>query len=163
MNRMVASRLFLEGTHREAVGAVVVVQRAHVRRVEAQVATEVRRVRNGRPIVAVAADAVQRARRVGAIARSRKEDRTARRVITACAVHLVAIKYPSAVRSKIIRRSIRRIILTAIVRPAYIIPVIGESGKSVRRRQMIPDGRRIVNRLNHRIVVGRRHRIVGAP
>lgn len=27
MNRMVASRLFLDGTHREAVGAEVVVQR----------------------------------------------------------------------------------------------------------------------------------------
>lgn len=61
MNRMVASRLFLDGTHREAEEAVGVAQRAHVRRVEVQVATVVRRARNGRPIVAVAADAAQRA------------------------------------------------------------------------------------------------------
>lgn len=61
MNRMVASRLFLDGTHREAVGAAEVAQRVHVRRAEVQVATVVRRVRNGRPIVAVAADDVQRA------------------------------------------------------------------------------------------------------
>lgn len=61
MNRMVASRLFLEGTHREAVGAAAVEQRAHARRVEVQDATVVRRVRNGRPIVAVAADVAQRA------------------------------------------------------------------------------------------------------
>ena len=163
MNRMVASRLFLDGTHREAVGAAVAVQRVDVRRVEVQATAVARRARHGRPEVAVAADVVHRARRAVAKARSRKEDRTARSVITACAVHLVTIKYPSAVRSKIIRRNIRRIILTAIVRPAYIIPVIGESGKGVRRRQMVADGRRIVNRLNHRIVVSRRHRIVGAP
>lgn len=61
MNRMVASRLFLDGTHREAAGAVAAAQRAHVRRDEAQAATVVRRVRNGRPIVAAAADVVQRA------------------------------------------------------------------------------------------------------
>ena len=61
MNRMVASRLFLDGTHREAVGAAVVVQRVHARRVEVQAATVARRVRNGRPIVAVAADVEQRA------------------------------------------------------------------------------------------------------
>ena len=63
----------MDGTHREAVGAVVVVQRVHVRRVEVQVATVVRRVRNGRPIVAVADDVVQFARRVVAIARNRIE------------------------------------------------------------------------------------------
>lgn len=61
MNRMVASRLFLEGTHREAVGAAAAVQRAHARRAEVQAATVVRRARNGRPIVAEAADAAQRA------------------------------------------------------------------------------------------------------
>lgn len=61
MNRMVASRLFLEGTHREAVGAVAAAQRVHARRVEVQAATVGRRVRNGRPIVAVAADVAQRA------------------------------------------------------------------------------------------------------
>lgn len=81
MNRMVASRLFLDGTHREAVGAVVVVQRVDVRRVEAQVTAVERRVRHGRPDVAAAADAAHRARRVAAIARSRKEDRTARSVV----------------------------------------------------------------------------------
>ena len=36
MNRMVASRLFLDGTHHEAVGAVVDAQRVDVRRAEAQ-------------------------------------------------------------------------------------------------------------------------------
>ena len=61
MNRMVASRLFLDGTHREAVGAAAGVQRVHARRVEVQVATVARRVRNGRPIEAVAADVAQRA------------------------------------------------------------------------------------------------------
>lgn len=61
MNRIAASRLFLDGTHREAVGAAVAGQRAHVLRVEVQVATAERRARNGRPIVAVAADAAQRA------------------------------------------------------------------------------------------------------
>lgn len=70
---MDASRLFLDGADREAVGAVVVVQRVHVRRVEVQVTTVVRRVRNRRPIVAVAADVVRRPRRVVAIPRSRKE------------------------------------------------------------------------------------------
>lgn len=63
----------MDGTHREAVGAVVVVQRVDVRRVEVQVTAVVRRVRHGRPEVAVAADVVHRARRVVAIARSRKE------------------------------------------------------------------------------------------
>ena len=72
MNRMVASRLFLDGTHREAVGAEVVVQRVDARRAEVQVTAVVRRVRHGRPEVAVAADAVHRARRVVAIARSRR-------------------------------------------------------------------------------------------
>ena len=53
---MDASRLFLDGADREAVGAAVAEQRAHVRRVEAQATTAVRRVRNRRPIVAEAAD-----------------------------------------------------------------------------------------------------------
>lgn len=61
MNRMVASRLFLDGTHREAEGAAAAAQRAHVRRAEVQAATVDRRVRNGRPIAAEAADVVQRA------------------------------------------------------------------------------------------------------
>ena len=78
MNRMVASRLFLDGTHHEAVGAVVDAQRVDVRRAEAQATAVARRVRHGRPEVAEAADVVHRARRVAAIARSRKEDRTAR-------------------------------------------------------------------------------------
>ena len=39
MNRMVASRLFLDGADREAVGAVAVAQRVHVRRVEVQATT----------------------------------------------------------------------------------------------------------------------------
>lgn len=34
MNRMVASRLFLDGTYREAVGAIVVIQRADIQRKE---------------------------------------------------------------------------------------------------------------------------------
>ena len=55
MNRMVASRLFLDGTHREAVGAEAVVQRVDARRAEVQVTAVVRRVRHGRPEVAVAA------------------------------------------------------------------------------------------------------------
>ena len=86
---MDASRLFLDGANREAVGAVAVVQRAHVRRVEVQVTTVARRVRNRRPTVAVAADAVRRPRRVVAIPRSRKEDRTARSVVAPLARHLV--------------------------------------------------------------------------
>lgn len=91
MNRMVASRLFLDGTHREAVGAAVVAQRVDVRRVEAQVTAVARRARHGRPEVAGAADAVRRARRVVAIARSRKEDRTARSVVAPLARHLVTV------------------------------------------------------------------------
>ena len=50
----------MDGTHGEAVGSVVVVQRVDVRRVEVQVTAVVRRVRHGRPIIAVAADVVQR-------------------------------------------------------------------------------------------------------
>ena len=61
----------MDGTHREAVAAVGVVQRIDVARVEVQVATVVRRVRDSRPIVAVAADVVQRPGRVVAVARSR--------------------------------------------------------------------------------------------
>ena len=52
MNRMVASRLFLDGTHHEAVGAVVDAQRVDVRRAEAQATAVARRVRHGRPEVA---------------------------------------------------------------------------------------------------------------
>lgn len=100
MNRMVASRLFLDGTHREAVGAEVVVQRVDARRAEVQVTAVVRRVRHGRPEVAVAADAVHRARRVVAIARSRKEDRTARSVVAPLARHLVTIKLPTEIIGK---------------------------------------------------------------
>lgn len=89
MNRMVASRLFLDGTHREAVGAAEAVQRVDVRRVEVQDTAVERRVRHGRPEVAAAADVVHRARRVAAKARSRKEDRTARSVVAPLARHLV--------------------------------------------------------------------------
>lgn len=164
MNRMVASRLFLDGTHREAVGAEVGVQRVDVRRAEEQVTAVVRRVRHGRPEVAVAADAVHRARRVAAIARSRKEDRTARSVVAPLARHLVTIKLPTEIIGKIGGGGIGRIESGAEVRrPGNIAAVIRKARKGVRRRQMIADGRRIVNRLNHRIVVSRRHRIVGAP
>lgn len=164
MNRMVASRLFLDGTHREAVGAVAVAQRADARRVEAQETAAVRRARHGRPEVAVAADVVHRARRVVAIARSRKEDRTARSVVAPLARHLVTIKLPTEIIGKIGGGGIGRIESGAEVRrPGNIAAVIRKARKGVRRRQMIADGRRIVNRLNHRIVVSRRHRIVGAP
>ena len=61
---MDASRLFLDGADREAVGAVVVAQRVHVRRAEVQATTAERRARNRRPTVAVAADAARRPRRV---------------------------------------------------------------------------------------------------
>lgn len=164
MNRMVASRLFLDGTHREAVGAVVDAQRVDVRRAEAQVTAVVRRVRHGRPEVAVAADVVHRARRDVAIARSRKEDRTARSVVAPLARHLVTIKLPTEIIGKIGGGGIGRIESGAEVRrPGNIAAVIRKARKGVRRRQMVADGRRIVNRLNHRIVVSRRHRIVGAP
>lgn len=164
MNRMVASRLFLDGTHREAVGAAAVVQRADARRAEVQVTAVVRRVRHGRPEVAVAADAVHRARRVAAIARSRKEDRTARSVVAPLARHLVTIKLPTEIIGKIGGGGIGRIESGAEVRrPGNIAAVIRKARKGVRRRQMVANGRRIVNRLNHRIVVSRRHRIVGAP
>lgn len=164
MNRMVASRLFLDGTHREAVGAVAVEQRADVRRVEAQVPAVARRVRHGRPEVAVAADVAHRARRGVAIARSRKEDRTARSVVAPLARHLVTIKLPTEIIGKIGGGGIGRIESGAEVRrPGNITAVIRKARKGVRRRQMVADGRRIVNRLNHRIVVSRRHRIVGAP
>lgn len=89
MNRMVASRLFLDGTHREAVGAAAAAQRVDVRRAEVQVTAAARRDRHGRPEVAAAADVVHRARRGVAIARSRKEDRTARSVVAPLARHLV--------------------------------------------------------------------------
>lgn len=164
MNRMVASRLFLDGTHREAVGAAVVVQRADDRRVEAQATAVVRRARHGRPEVAEAADVVHCARRVAAIARSRKEDRTARSVVAPLARHLVTIKLPTEIIGKIGGGGIGRIESGAEVRrPGNIAAVIRKARKGVRRRQMVADGRRIVNRLNHRIVVSRRHRIVGAP
>lgn len=164
MNRMVASRLFLDGTHREAVGAVAVVQRVDVRRVEVQVMAVARRVRHGRPEVAAAADAVHRARRAAAIARSRKEDRTARSVVAPLARHLVTIKLPTEIIGKIGGGDIGRIESGAEVRrPGNIAAVIRKARKGVRRRQMVADGRRIVNRLNHRIVVSRRHRIVGTP
>lgn len=164
MNRMVASRLFLDGTHREAVGAVAAVQRADERRVEVQVTAVARRVRHGRPEVAVAADAVHRARRGVATARSRKEDRTARSVVAPLARHLVTIKLPTEIIGKIGGGGIGRIESGAEVRrPGNIAAVIRKARKGVRRRQMVADGRRIVNRLNHRIVVSRRHRIVGAP
>lgn len=164
MNRMVASRLFLDGTHREAVGAAVVGQRVDARRVEAQATAVARRVRHGRPEVAEAADAVHRARRVDAIARSRKEDRTARSVVAPLARHLVTIKLPTEIIGKIGGGGIGRIESGAEVRrPGNIAAVIRKARKGVRRRQMVADGRRIVNRLNHRIVVSRRHRIVGAP
>lgn len=164
MNRMVASRLFLDGTHHEAVGAVVDAQRVDVRRAEAQATAVARRVRHGRPEVAVAADVVHRARRVAAIARSRKEDRTARSVVAPLARHLVTIKLPTEIIGKIGGGGIGRIESGAEVRrPGNIAAVIRKARKGVRRRQMVADGRRIVNRLNHRIVVSRRHRIVGAP
>lgn len=164
MNRMVASRLFLDGTHREAVGAAVAVQRADVRRAEVQVTAEVRRVRHGRPEVAAAADVVHRARRAVAKARNRKEDRTARSVVAPLARHLVTIKLPTEIIGKIGGGGIGRIESGAEVRkPGNIAAVIRKARKGVRRRQMVADGRRIVNRLNHRIVVSRRHRIVGAP
>lgn len=164
MNRMVASRLFLDGTHHEAVGAVVDAQRVDVRRAEAQATAVARRVRHGRPEVAEAADVVHRARRVAAIARSRKEDRTARSVVAPLARHLVTIKLPTEIIGKIGGGGIGRIESGAEVRrPENIAAVIRKARKGVRRRQMVADGRRIVNRLNHRIVVSRRHRIVGAP
>lgn len=164
MNRMVASRLFLDGTHREAEGAAVAAQRADVRRVEVQATAVVRRVRHGRPEVAAAADAVHRARRVAAIARSRKEDRTARSVVAPFARHLVTIKLPTEIIGKIGGGGIGRIESGAEVRrPGNIAAVIRKARKGVRRRQMVADGRRIVNRLNHHIVVSRRHRIIGAP
>lgn len=164
MNRMVASRLFLDGTHREAVGAAEVAKRVDVRRVEGQDTADARRARHGRPEVAVAADADHRARRVVAIARSRKEDRTARSVVAPLARHLVTIKLPTEIIGKIGSGGIGRIESGAEVRrPGNIAAVIRKARKGVRRRQMVADGRRIVNRLNHRIVVSRRHRIVGAP
>ena len=141
MNRMVASRLFLDGTHHEAVGAVVDAQRVDVRRAEAQATAVARRVRHGRPEVAEAADVVHRARRVAAIARSRKEDRTARSVVAPLARHLVTIKLPTEIIGKI----------GGVRRPENIAAVIRKARKGVRRRQMVADGRRIVNRLNHRI------------
>ena len=161
---MDASRLFLDGADREAVGAAEAAQRAHVRRAEVKATTVARRGRNRRPIVAEAADVVRRPRRVVAIPRSRKEDRTARSVVAPLARHLVTIKLPTEIIGKIGGGGIGRIESGAKVRrPGSIAAVIRKARKGVRRRQMVADGRRIVNRLNHRIVVSRRHRIVAAP
>ena len=52
--------LLCNSPNREPIGTSVVVQRVHVARVEVQVATVVRVVRNRRPIVTVVADVVER-------------------------------------------------------------------------------------------------------
>lgn len=66
--------LILGRTHTKPVRPIVVAQRAHVRRVEAQVATVDLAVRNRRPTVAVAANAARPAIGIVAIPRRREED-----------------------------------------------------------------------------------------
>ena len=64
--------LFLGRTHPKPARPIGVVQRAHARRVEAQVATVVLVARNRRPTVAVAANAVRPAIGIAAIPRRRE-------------------------------------------------------------------------------------------
>ena len=66
--------LFLGRTHPKPVRPTAEVQRAHVRRVEAQEATVALVARNRRPTVAVAANAVRPAIGIDAIPRRREED-----------------------------------------------------------------------------------------
>ena len=66
--------LFLGRTHPKPARPIAVEQRAHERRVEAQVATVVLAVRNRRPTVAVAANAARPAKGIVAIPRRREED-----------------------------------------------------------------------------------------
>lgn len=66
--------LFLGRTHPKPEGPIAVAQRVHVRRVEAQVATEVLVVRNRRPTAAVAANAARPAIGIVAVPRRREED-----------------------------------------------------------------------------------------
>ena len=66
--------LFLGRTHPKPVRPIVVAQRAHGRRVEAQAATAVLAVRNRRPTVAEAANGVRPATGIAATPRRREED-----------------------------------------------------------------------------------------
>ena len=66
--------LFLGRTHPKPERPTAEVQRAHVRRVEAQAATVDLAARNRRPTVAVAANVVRPAIGIVAIPRRREED-----------------------------------------------------------------------------------------
>lgn len=66
--------LFLGRTHTKPARPLVVVQRVHARRVEAQAATVVLVVRNRRPTVAGAANVARPATGIVAIPRRREED-----------------------------------------------------------------------------------------
>ena len=66
--------LFLGRTHPKPVRPMVVAQRVHGRRAEAQVATEVLVARNRRPTEAVAANVDSPATGIVAIPRGREED-----------------------------------------------------------------------------------------
>ena len=104
------SLLFTHGTHREAVGAVELVVRIDERRIEVQIIAVIRRVRTGRPIIAVVVDAGCLACRGEAMARSRIVYHTAEGVVNALTGHLIAIKFPAEIIiGKIGGRSIRRI------------------------------------------------------
>ena len=66
--------LFLGRTHPKPARPTADVQRAHVRRAEAQVATVVLAERNRRPTVAVAANVARPAIGIAALPRRREED-----------------------------------------------------------------------------------------
>ena len=89
-------------------------------------------------------------------------------VVVADTRHPVAIHRPTVIEADIIGRRIRRIELGAEVRvPLRGLPsslaAVRESREGIRRRQMIADGRRIVDGLDHLFVVGCSFNIIGAP
>ena len=80
-------KLFSDTAHGEAVRAIVVAQRVHTARVEAQAVGVGLRVRRRRPVVAAAANVRQGARRATAIAGRCKE--------VALCITVETLEYPS--------------------------------------------------------------------
>ena len=115
------------------------------------------------PIISVHIDIGQRAILVIAGSRGRIIDDAACGIMR-IVIHLIAINLPPHI-------GVRRIFIWGIdlirriwsIVPSDFLPVAGNSRKRIRRRYAIADGRRVVNGLDYRIVIGFRRAVVGIP
>ena len=149
--------LFRHGSHTEAISPTGVVQRTHVARAEAQVATEVHVARNGRPIATGALHADERT--IVVVAKVRNGE------IDGRGVAIVGEEVPTKVSTEVI--PIFGTLYIKFGRIGGPLSCGSEPRKGVVGRQVEADRAGIVNRFYNEIVVtgvvSLRSGIVGRP